>query len=71
MGSDCGDCGRRGTFFLQSETAATPAQPHLAHAGSGVGLAAAFGLAAVALAGVVVARRAAAHAGPGAGGPML
>ena len=50
MGSDCGDCGRRGTFFLQSETAATPAQPHLAHAGSGVGLAA------VALAGVVVAR---------------
>lgn len=56
MGSDCGDCGRRGSFFLQSETAATPAQPHLAHAGSGVGLAAAFGLAAVALAGVVVAR---------------
>ena len=39
---------------LQSETTATP-QPHLAHAGSGVGLAAAFGLAAVALAGVVVA----------------
>ena len=56
MGSDCGDCGRRGSFFLQSETAATPAQPHLAHAGSGAGLAAAFGLAAVALAGVVVAR---------------
>jgi len=40
---------------LLSETKATP-QPHLAHAGSGVGLAAAFGLAAVALAGVVVAR---------------
>ena len=40
---------------LQSETTSTP-QPHLAHAGSGVGLAAAFGLAAVALAGVVVAR---------------
>ena len=29
MGSDCGDCGRRGSFSLQSETAATAAQPHL------------------------------------------